>query len=148
MIIIASDVSGYNIKNLVKFYLSEKYPNIILEDLGVYSNKNDVNCVRLSQAVALRVKEMNNDTIGIIISDKNEIVIAANRLKGIRCVQCNDIISAEKSRKDINANILSVKVNDSYDNKFLIIEKFINTKFDKKHYNIINILDDINDRYL
>lgn len=148
LIIIGSDHGGYELKNTIKFYLIEKYPKILLEDIGAYS-KNSIDYPGVAQAVAVRVLE-KKDSFGIVICKSGiGMSIAANRFKGIRCALCHDIKSAELSRQHNNANIISLGSDISGDNKLLIVDKFINTGFEGgRHTKRIEQLDNIKREYL
>jgi ribose 5-phosphate isomerase B len=146
MIIIGSDHGGYELKNIIKFFLHEKYSNIILEDIGCHIKKS-IDYPGIAQAVALRVLEKPN-SLGVIICKSGiGMSIAANRFIGIRCALCHDIHSAELSRQHNNANILSLGSEIKGDNKLLIVDKFINTSFEGgRHQRRIDLMDNIRNR--
>ena len=105
MIAIASDHGGYQLKEHLKAYLAAK--GITCEDFGTNSADS---CdypdfaVPAAQAVASGQCEM-----GIVICTTGiGISIAANKVKGIRCALCGDILSAELTRRHNNANMLAL----------------------------------------
>ena len=148
LIIIGSDHIGYELKNTIKFFLIEKYPKIIIEDIGVYSKKS-IDYPGIAQAVAMRVLEKSG-SLGILICKSGiGMSIAANRFRGIRCALCHDIQSTELSKQHNNANILSIGSESKSDNKLLIVDKFINTEFEGgRHQPKIDLLDNIRSRYI
>ena len=105
MIAIASDHGGYQLKEHLKAYLAAK--GITCEDFGTNSADS---CdypdfaVPAAQAVASGQCEM-----GIVICTTGiGISISANKVKGIRCALCGDILSAELTRRHNNANMLAL----------------------------------------
>ena len=105
MIAIASDHGGYQLKEHLKAYLAAK--GITCEDFGTNSADS---CdypdfaVPAAQAVASGQCEM-----GIVICTTGiGMSISANKVKGIRCALCGDILSAELTRRHNDANMLAL----------------------------------------
>ena len=105
MIAIASDHGGYTLKEHIKAYLAAK--GITCEDFGTNSTDS---CdypdfaKPAAQAVASGKCEM-----GIVICTTGiGVSISANKVKGIRCALCGDVLSAEMTRRHNDANMLAM----------------------------------------
>ena len=128
MIAIASDHGGYQLKEHLKAYLAAK--GITCEDFGTNSADS---CdypdfaVPAAQAVASGQCEM-----GIVICTTGiGISISANKVKGIRCALCGDILSAELTRRHNNANMLALGAGITGPNLAQkIVEVFLSTGFE------------------
>ena len=105
-VIIASDHAGYQIKEKIKKYLQRK--KIDFEDLGTHSTSSvdypDF-ALKVSQKVA-----RNREHRGILICGTGTgMIIAANKVKGIRAVAAYDTYSAKMSRIDNDTNVLGLR---------------------------------------
>lgn len=108
-IIIASDFSGYDLKETVKNYLTEKGHEI--SDVG---HQNDgVKVVYPDAASKLCSELLKGDyDRGIIFCGSGAgVSIAANKHKGIYCVPCESVYTASKSPVINNANVLAMGQN-------------------------------------
>ena len=104
-IVIASDHVAYKFKEQIKEYLLGK--GYILTDLGTSSSERVDYCdygFAAGEAVAKGVYDRGIICCGTGIG----ISIAANKVKGIRCVVCSEPYSAKLSRAHNNTNILSM----------------------------------------
>ena len=105
MIAIASDHGGYQLKEHLKAYLAAK--GLTCEDFGTNSTEScdyPIFGKAAAQAVAAGRCER-----GIVICTTGiGISICANKVKGIRCALCGDILSAELTRRHNNANMLAL----------------------------------------
>ena len=101
MIAIASDHGGYQLKEHLKAYLAAK--GLTCEDFGTNSTES-CDYPIFGKAAAQAVAET-----GIVICTTGiGISISANKVKGIRCALCGDILSAELTRRHNNANMLAL----------------------------------------
>ena len=98
MIAIASDHGGYQLKEHLKAYLAAK--GLTCEDFGTNSTES-CDYPIFGKAAAQAVAAGRCET-GIVIC------ICANKVKGIRCALCGDILSAELTRRHNNANMLAL----------------------------------------
>ena len=98
MIAIASDHGGYALKEHIKAYLAAK--GITCEDFGTESAES-CDYPIFGRAAARAVAEGRCER-GIGIS------ITANKVKGIRCALCGDVVSAELTRRHNDANMLAL----------------------------------------
>jgi len=142
-ILIACDHAGYNLKLVIKEFLTEKGFEVI--DLGCDST-NSVDypdyAVKLCKCINDGVAEK-----GILICGTGiGMSIAANKCKGIRAACCSETFSARMTRMHNDANVLClgarvVGIGVACD----IVDIFVSTEFQKerhtKRVNMINELD-------
>ena len=98
MIAIASDHGGYALKEHIKAYLAAK--GITCEDFGTESAES-CDYPIFGRAAARAVAEGRCER-GIVICT------TANKVKGIRCALCGDVVSAELTRRHNDANMLAL----------------------------------------
>lgn len=102
---IGSDHGGFELKEVVKEYLSKEGIEFI--DYGVDS-KVSVDYPVYAKKVADAVVSKEVDRGIVICGTGIGISIAANKVKGIRCALCGDTYSARMSREHNNANMLAL----------------------------------------
>lgn len=102
---IGSDHGGFELKEVVKEYLSKEGIQFI--DYGVDS-KVSVDYPDFAKKVADAVVSEEVDRGIVICGTGIGISIAANKVKGIRCALCGDVYSARMSREHNNANMLAL----------------------------------------
>jgi len=106
MLYIASDHAGFRLKEELKNYLDEL--GIKYQDLGAdkFNPKDDYPefAFKTAEKVAKNPKDK-----GIVICGTGQgIVLAANKVKGIRAVLAWDEYTAEMAKAHLNANILAL----------------------------------------
>lgn len=105
MIALACDHSALEMKETVKALLTEM--GLSYEDFGTYTADSchyPIYGARAAKAVASGKCEK-----GILICGTGiGMSLAANKVKGIRCVACSEPYSARLSRQHNNANMLSI----------------------------------------
>ena len=105
MIAIASDHGGYQLKEHLKAYLAAK--GLTCEDFG--TNRTDSCDYPIFGKAAAHAVAAGRCETGIVICTTGiGISICANKVKGIRCALCGDILSAELTRRHNNANMLAL----------------------------------------
>ncbi len=105
MIALASDHVGIELKCYIMEYLDELH--LEYEDFGSYTTERcnyPEYAVKAAKAVADGRCEKGIICCGTGVG----ISIAANKVKGIRCVVCSDCYSARLSREHNNTNILAL----------------------------------------
>lgn len=129
MLYIASDHGGFELKKHLLAYLTTEL-NKKVEDLGPYTLDPDDDypdyAFRLGKKVGSK-----SDNLGIMICKSADgVVVAANKVKGVRASIGHSIENAEWSRRDDNVNVLCLA------GKFLstahaeaIVKKFLETEF-------------------
>ena len=128
MIALACDHGAYALKEKVKAYLLEQGHRV--EDLGTHSAEScdyaDFGAAA-ARAVASGVCER-----GIVLCTSGiGISIAANKIRGVRCALCTDVLMAELTRKHNDANMLALGAGITGDLLSLrIVEAWLNTAFE------------------
>ena len=127
-IFIASDHAGFDLKEMIKKYLSEK--RLTFQDLGPENDKR-VDYPVYAHNVAKRVK-VNKDNVGILICGSGTgMNIVANKHKNIRAAQCFNLKSTKLSRLHNDANIITLGSRlISKKNALNFIGVFLKTKFE------------------
>ena len=91
-IIIGSDHAGFNVKEKLKKYFNNK--KIKYEDVGTYSLER-VDYPDYAKKVARKVLKEKNSRGVLICGTGTGMVIAANKIKGVRAVIAYDNYSAK-----------------------------------------------------
>lgn len=105
MIALGSDHAGLPLKKVIIDHLESK--GIAYKDYGTYSEASvhyPIYGMRAAKAVASGECELGLIFCGTGVG----IGISANKVKGIRCVNCSEPYSALMSREHNNANMLSL----------------------------------------
>jgi len=105
MIAIASDHGGYQLKEHIKAYLAAR--GITCEDFGTGSAESCDYPV-FGKAAAQAVADGRCEKGIVICTTGIGISISANKVKGIRCALCGDVLSAEMARRHNDANMLAL----------------------------------------
>ncbi len=105
MIALANDHAGFELKEVIKQMLDEN--NIQYKDFGAPAQKRaeyPIYALALCNAVASGECEK-----GILICGTGVgMSLAANKVKGIRCVVCSETYSAKMSRLHNDTNVLAI----------------------------------------
>ncbi len=127
-IFISSDHAGFNLKEIIKKFLSKK--RLKFYDLGPYNN-NKVDYPDFAHKVAKKVKIKKNH-VGILVCGSGMgMNIAANRHKNIRAAQCYNVKSTKLSRLHNDANIITLGSRLlSKKNALNCVSVFLKTKFE------------------
>lgn len=105
MIALACDHGGLSLKKEIAKYLSEK--GVEYKDFGTHTE--DSCDYPLYGAAAARAVASGECEKGIIFCGTGiGISIAANKVKGVRCVVCSEPFSAKLSRMHNNSNMLAL----------------------------------------
>ena len=105
MIAIASDHGGYQLKEHLKAYLAAK--GIPCQDFGTDSAER-CDYPFFGKAAAQAVASGQCERGIVICTTGIGISIAANKVKGIRCALCGDVLTAELCRRHNDANMLAM----------------------------------------
>lgn len=105
-IYLGSDHAGFELKEKLKKYFKEK--GINYQDLGTYS-LDSVDYPDYAFSAAKKVAKEKNSRGILICGTGTGMVIAANKIKGIRAVAAYDKYSAEMSRLHNNTNVLGLR---------------------------------------
>lgn len=104
-IAIGSDHAGANLKRAIKHFLLEQGHEVI--DVGTDGAEPvdyPIYTFKVAEAVARNEVELGIFPCGSGLGP----CIAANKVPGIRAVTCHDVFSAKSSRRDNNANVLTM----------------------------------------
>lgn len=105
MIALASDHVGIELKLVIMKYLEEK--NLDYKDFGTF-NTERCNYPEYALKAANAVKSGECEKGILFCGTGIGISIAANKVKGIRCVVCSEPYSALLSRQHNNTNMLAM----------------------------------------
>ncbi len=104
-IAVAADHAGFALKEKVREYLKSR--GVEVEDCGP-SNTERVDYPDFAEKVAARVAAKQADYGVLVCGTGIGMMLAANKVPGIRAVAANDTISARMAREHNNANVLTM----------------------------------------
>ena len=131
-IAICSDHRGYKLKSELVKKLNEN--NISFEDYGCFSEERcDYPIFALKVGESVREKKCD---LGIVICGSGDgVCIAANKVKGIRCVCAKDSSHVKRAREHVNINVLALAAEETdVKQAYEMLETFITTKFLEGRY--------------
>ena len=140
MIALGSDHGGFDLKERIKAFLDEK--NIAYKDFGC-PNKESCDYPIFGRAAAEAVASGECEKGIVICTTGIGIYIAANKVKGVRCALCSDVMSAEMTRRHNDANMLAMGAGMIGPNVAeRIVETFLNTEFEGgRHERRVNLIE-------
>lgn len=104
-IYIGADSAGYEYKEELKVYLTEKGYEVV--DEGAYNGKSGSHYPEFAMMVAAAVQADPNGSFGILVCGTGiGMSMVANKFDGIRAAVCGDTFSARMTREHNNANVL------------------------------------------
>ena len=105
-VFLGADHAGFRIKEKIKKYFEKN--KISYDDLGTFSTQ-PCDYPEYALKVAKKVAKQKQDRGILICGTGTGMVIAANKVKGIRAIAAYDAYSAKMSRFDNDANILCLR---------------------------------------
>lgn len=128
-IYLASDHAAFMLKEIIKKYLLDN--NLNVEDMGPESAE-PVSWVEYGAKAAEKISANPENSKGILLCGSGlGMSIVANKFKHVRSALCNDLYTAEMSRKHNNANVLNMGARVIAPELALrIVEKWLNTEFE------------------
>ncbi len=128
-IYLVSDHAGFMLKEIIKKYLLDN--NLTVEDLGPQASE-PVSWVEYGSKAAEKISANPENSKGIFLCGSGlGMSIIANKFKHVRAALCNDLFTAEMSRKHNNANVLNMGARVIAPELALrIVEKWLNTEFE------------------
>lgn len=105
IIALGSDHAGLPLKQEIMELLDQK--GIEYKDFGTYT-KDSCDYAQFGQKAALAVTSGECDRGILCCGTGIGISLAANKVKGVRCVVCSDCFSAKMSREHNDANMLAL----------------------------------------
>jgi ribose 5-phosphate isomerase B len=140
-IIIASDHGAVALKSEIISFLKTR--NCEIKDMGVYSD-DSVDYPDIALAACEEFKKGGYD-FGILLCGTGiGMSITANKVKGIRCAQIQDLFTAEMAKAHNDANFIAFGGRVKYSVPVTkMIEKFMDTKFagDRHARRVAKIMD-------
>ena len=129
LIILGSDHAGYAAKQAIISSLAKKGRTLL--DVGGFSEQTHDDYPDYAAEVAKAVAQEKGKAVGILICGTGTgMVIAANKIKGIRASVVYDEYSAKMARQDNDANIIALRGrNFSITKDTKLVEIFLNTPF-------------------
>lgn len=142
-IYIGADHGGFELKKKIKEWLTVQ--GHFVEDIGAVELDPQDDYPQYAFAVARGV--LHNGGVGILVCRSGGgMTIAANRVPGIRAVDCMTVESAVHARTNNNANVLSLS-GDWVDETLAIeiVHAFLTTQFlnEERHVRRISQLDQV-----
>lgn len=125
MIAIGADHGGFKLKEQIKDYYKDE-----INDFGVYNEERGLEEPKIAIAVAEAVANGECD-IGILICRSGiGMVMAANKVKKVRCALAYNDETALSAKKHNNANVLALGADFvSFEEAIKRIELWKNAKF-------------------
>ena len=127
VVVLASDHAGFNLKELIKKYLTKKKEKTL--DLGTNSTYS-VDYPDFAHRLSRQMKKKNNQ-VGILVCGSGiGMNIVANKHKNIRAALCYNVKSTMLSREHNNANVMALGARLTKKKVALkCVDVFIKTKF-------------------
>ena len=141
MIAIGSDHGGYALKQRIIQYLEERGLSYL--DCGC-NGQERCDYPVFGPAAAKAVAEGRCDKGIVVCTTGIGISISANKIPGIRCALCGDVLSAKLTRLHNDANMLALGAGIVGENLALeIVETFLETEFsgEERHQRRIGLIE-------
>jgi len=145
-IAVAADHVGFALKEKVREYL--KSQGLEVEDYGT-SNAERVDYPDFAEKVAAQVAAKQAEYGVLVCGTGIGMMLAANKVSGIRAVAANDTISARLAREHNNANILTLggRMIDAATMR-QIVDTWLSTPFaGGRHQQRVQKIDALDQRY-
>ncbi|MCH5211138.1 MAG: ribose 5-phosphate isomerase B [Oscillospiraceae bacterium] len=127
MIAIGSDHGGFELKEHIKKYLTEK--GIEIKDFGTHSEQS-VDYPDCARPVCEAVLKEECERGILICGTGIGISMAANKFKGIRAALCTNVFSAKMAKEHNNANIICLGGRvTGRELAFMIVDAFMDAEF-------------------
>lgn len=143
MIAIGSDHGGFELKEKVKRHLEEQ--GISCKDVGC-ADKSSCDYPLFGHAAAKAVASGECEKGIVICTTGIGISISANKVPGVRCALCADVLSAKMTRLHNDANMLALGGGIVGDNLALeIVDTFLGTEFsgEERHQRRIDLIEQL-----
>lgn len=135
-IAIAGDHAGYELKEIIKNHLKDKYE---IQDFGTHS-LDSVDYPDFVHPAASSVENGENE-LGILICGSGQgVSMTANKHQKIRCALCWEVELAELAKQHNDANMVAIPARFVSEELALkIIDAFLITEFEGgRHQNRVN----------
>jgi len=137
-----SDHGAYALKEHLKDWLTKQGHEVI--DCGTYSTES-CDYPGFGRASAEKVASGECERGIVLCTTGIGISISANKVRGIRCALCRDLLSAQLTRLHNNANMLALAGGFTGNLEAeKIVEAFLNTEFEGgRHQRRVDAMMDI-----
>ena len=141
-IAIASDHGGYDLKMDLSAWLREQGHQV--EDFGC-PDKSSCDYADFAEPAARAVAEGRCERGIVICTTGIGVSITANKVDGIRCALCGDVLSAELTRRHNDANMLALGAGvTGVMTAERIVDAFLNTGFEGgRHARRVGLMMDV-----
>ena len=130
MIYLGADHGGFNLKKNIKSFLKES--GYEYEDMGNLEYDKDDDYPDYAFKVAEKVAQGNNKGV-LLCRSSGGMIMAANKVKGVRAVSVTDEKSAKHAVQHNNANIIALSGDWISENQAKkIVKLFLTTTFGKE----------------
>ena len=139
---LGSDHGAYALKEHLKSWLAAQGHEVV--DCGTYST-DSCDYPNFGKAAAEKVASGECDRGIVLCTTGIGISITANKVKGIRCALCRDLLSARLTRQHNDANMLALAggFTGSFEAE-RIVETFLTTEFEGgRHQRRVDLVMDI-----
>lgn len=147
MIYLGADHRGFELKEKIKQWLLEW--GYQYEDLGAleYNKEDDYTDFATAVATAVALSLSKGDSArGILVCGSGVgVVIAANKVKGVRAGTAINAAQIKDSVSDENTNVLGISADYLSDQAQEIVKSFLDTKFsgEERHVRRINKIKEL-----
>ena len=141
-IAIGSDHAGYDYRQMLKEHLLSQGHEVV--DVGC-PDKSKCDYPVYGRKVAFEVQSGRCEMGVAVCGTGFGISLAANRLAGIRCVNCTDALTAKMSRLHNNANMIAVGARVvGEDTAKLLVDTFLATEHEGgRHARRVALIDSL-----
>lgn len=127
-VILGADHGGFELKEKIKKHLEAKEIEVI--DKGTYTEES-VDYPEYGKAVGEAVVAGEGDYGIVVCGTGIGISIATNKVKGVRCALCHNVMTTRLTREHNDANVLAMGGRVIGDILALeMVDTFLNTKFE------------------
>ena len=146
-LVISADHAGYELKENLKKFLAQKYPELNVIDVGAFEFDAEDDFPDMTSELSEEIYQGKADKGIAICGSGVGASIVANKKKGIRAAVCHDVYSATQGVQHNNMNVLCMGgrvINISEAEKIVsgfLEANFINENKYVRRLNKINKLD-------
>jgi len=108
-VVIASDFSGFRLKEAVKAHIIGLGYDVT--DVGQQKEEEKVMYFEAASAAAKALQSKEADRALVFCGSGGGVSLIANKFKGVYCVLCESVFTAERSQWINNANVLAMGEN-------------------------------------
>ena len=105
-LVISADHGGFELKENLKKFLAQKYPELNIIDVGAYEFDAEDDFPDMTSELSEKIYKGKADKGIAICGSGVGASIVANKKKGIRAAVCHDVYSAAQGVQHNNMNVL------------------------------------------